>query len=225
MTTQLGLAELLAMLVTASGCAHRTALDQGERAQLEGAGPMGVAMLDRANPDPRSVLRRPTQPVRLDDPGLALLLERMRATLEETGGVGIAAPQIGISRRAILVRHGTRPKGPPTRVEAYLNPKIVWASKETETDYEACLSIEGVGGPVVRPQRIKLEYEALDGTSAELDLADWDARIAQHEVDHLEGILFIDRSAGALVPLDEARQRRDALHRVRGWLPEAESTR
>jgi peptide deformylase len=214
---------LVAVVVAAAcGCAGaRYALTPDEHAWLSrGTGTMSIVMHDPARPDPQSVLRQRAAPVTPDDPDLTPLVERMQATFEKEGGVGLAAPQIGVSRRVVLVLHGTRPAGQPRRVELYLNPRIEWSSSEQEDDYEACLSIAGIGGLVPRARRIKVSYDVLGGGPRRtVELADWDARIVQHEVDHLDGVLFVDRLKGPPLPMDEMRRRRDAGHRARGWLP------
>lgn len=207
-------------MVATCGCASASAgWSPAEHARLEnGRGPMAIVQLDRASDDPASALRRRALVVSPEDPELALLVERMRATLEESGGVGLAAPQVGISRRVVLIRHGTRPVGQPTRIEAYVNPRIEWTSPELDDDYEACLSVDGVGGLVQRAKRVRLVHDLPGGTRT-VELTDWDARIAQHELDHLDGVLYVDKLTGELLPTAEVRRLRDAGHRQRGWLP------
>ncbi|HEY3352495.1 MAG TPA: peptide deformylase [Polyangia bacterium] len=211
-------------LAVACGCASaRYALNPEEHERLSrGKGPMSIVMYDPAQPDPTSVLRQRAVPVSPEDPDLTALVERMNTTLTREGGVGLAAPQIGVSRRVVLVVHGTRPKGQPTRVELYLNPRVDWASPEQDDDYEACLSIAGIGGLVPRAKRIKVSYDPLGGGPRRvIELTDWDARVMQHEIDHLDGVLFLDKLKGKPLPMDEMRMLRDAGHRARGWLPPA----
>jgi peptide deformylase len=210
----------------AAGCgAARLQLTPDEYGLMaRGKGAMPVVKLDPAKPAAGSVLRARANPIAPDDVDLTMLLDRMRATLVQTGGVGLAAPQIGISRRVLLVLHGTRPAGQKTRVEAYINPRMEWASSEIEDDYEGCLSVDGGSGLVPRPRSVKVSYDQLGGGPRQLiELTGWDARIMQHELDHLDGVLFIDKLKGGLLPVDEARKRRNELHRSRGWLPPAAS--
>lgn len=208
-----GYALLVAMMVGPS-CVHAPLLD---KAALAGEGPMTIVQLD---PDvPTSVLRQVAEPVDPKDPALPLLLERMAATLEKSGGVGIAAPQVGISKRVFLIKHGTRPKGQPTRVEAYLNPRVEEMTKPTDGDYEACLSIAGIGGLVPRATRVRFSFDVVGGGRREITLVDWDARIFQHELDHIDGHVYLDRLEGERLPIDEMRRRRDALHEEKGWIP------
>jgi peptide deformylase len=210
---------ILAALALAGCSVGRAGLDE-YRGRLAGEGAMEIVQLNLAKPDPDSVLRKKAKDVDPLDPLLPELLGRMSASLEKTGGVGIAAPQIGVSRRVILVRHGTRPKGQPTRVEAYLNPALEWSSPEVEDDYEACLSVGDGGGLVPRARAVRVRYQKPGSEQVlHLELADWDARIMQHEVDHVDGKLFIDKLKGELMPIEEMRRRRDEGHRARGWIP------
>jgi peptide deformylase len=185
-----------------------------------GKGAMPIVKLDLARPDPASVLRQRAAPIAADDVDLTMLLDRLRATLEQSRGIGLAAPQIGISRRVVLVKHGTRPAGKPVRVEAYINPRVEWASPEIDDDYEGCLSVGAGWGLVARPRSVKVSFDPLGGGARQtIELSGWDARIMQHEIDHLDGILFVDKLKGGLLSMDEARKRRDEIHRARGWLP------
>jgi peptide deformylase len=198
----------------AGGCGHVRPLDERE-------GGVDVVQLDRGHPAPASVLRRRAEPVDPRDPRLPELVERLRAALERTGGVGIAGPQVGASRRVALVKLGTRPAGGEVRVETLVNPVFTELGPVDDPDYEACLSVEGVGGRLPRARTLTVAYEAVGGGRHELRLSGWDARIAQHEMDHLDGILYLDHVDGPLVPLDETRRLRDEGHRRRGWLPPA----
>ena len=172
-----------------------------------------------------AVLRQIAAPWTASDGDIAPLIARMHATLLHSGGVGIAAPQVGVSRRVFLVKHGTRPPGQPTRIVAYVNPQIAWASPDAIEDYEACLSVSGVGGQLPRAAALRVRYQAaddLDGPPREVEAFGWDARIFQHELDHIDGHLYLDHIAQlgrTLVPIDEMRRQRDALHRQRGLLP------
>jgi len=201
----------LALALLAGACATVAPLrpDEGGR---------DIVKLDLARPDPGSVLRTHARTVDPGDPLLPALVERMRRALERTGGVGIAAPQIGASRRVAIVKLGTRPEK-DTHDEVLVNPEIVETSGGMEADYEACLSIEGVGALVARYRRVRVRYRTVGGDTRELALENWDARIAQHELDHLDGVLFVDRLAGPLLPMEEARRLRNEAHRARGWLP------
>lgn len=180
--------------------------------------------------DADSVLRQVATPWSDADGDIAPLLARLHATLLSSGGVGIAAPQIGVAKRVFLVKHGTRrhasePASQPPRIVAYINPQVIWASSETIEDYEACLSVNGVGGELPRALRLRIRYQAegdLHGAPREVEASDWDARIFQHELDHIDGHLYIDHVAALARPLlsiDEMRRRRDIGHHARGLLP------
>jgi peptide deformylase len=212
---------VLALAATCSCASTRYAWSGDEVAVLSAdAAAMPIVQLDPRTPEPDSVLRKKAEPVATADPELESLLRRMTATLEQAGGVGLAAPQIGISRRVVMVKHGTRPTGQPTKVVAYLNPTFEWVSSEIDDDYEACLSIDGVGGLVRRAARVRVSYDPIGGGPRQsVDYADWDARILQHELDHLDGVLFVDKLSGPLLPTEEMRRRRDEGHRKRGWIP------
>ncbi len=206
----------LVALWVSFGCGH---VGQGQAvSSQESVTEKIIVQWRRPSPDPQSVLRQQALPVQPGDDVVALL-GRLRTALVQTGGVGIAAPQLGVSRRVFLIKHGTRPAGQPVVVKAYLDPEVVWHSDERQDDYEACLSVAGVGGKLPRWQKLRLRYRPESGgPPEEVELADWDARIAQHELDHLDGTLYIDRVVGELTSIAEMRRLRDEGHKARGWL-------
>ena len=124
------------------------------------------------------------------------LVENLLVTVKEANGVGIAAPQVAQSDRLFIVasrpnlRYPTAPTMEPT---AMLNPQILSHSDETVKGWEGCLSIPGIRGEVPRYQAIEVEYTGRDGKLYKQELTDFVARIFQHELDHLDGIVFIDR--------------------------------
>ena len=135
------------------------------------------------------VLRRAAEPVAGPDPELERLIEDMFETMYDAGGIGLAAPQVGISRRLIVVdvhEEGTEPI-------AILNPVVVEQGKETEKQEEGCLSIPGVGGIVERPAACVVEGLDRAGNPVRIEAGGMLSRCLQHEVDHLDGVLFIDR--------------------------------
>lgn len=135
------------------------------------------------------VLRRRADEVPGPDPELGRLIDDMFETMYDARGIGLAAPQVGISKRLIVVdvnEEGTEPM-------AILNPVIVEQGKATEKQEEGCLSLPGVGGVVERPATCVLEGTDRAGNPVRVEAEGMLARCLQHEVDHLDGVLFIDR--------------------------------
>jgi peptide deformylase len=141
---------------------------------------------------PHPVLLSGTKPVERVDDALREVVAEMRRVMFELRGVGLAAPQVGISRRLMLVC----PTGEPGDEVVVLNPEI--RSREgSETDSEGCLSFPGIYGEVERARSIRVAYRDLDLRPREMDLEGWMARIFQHEADHLDGRVFIDKMTPA----------------------------
>lgn len=138
-------------------------------------------------PDP--ILARKAQPVsQLKNKDLRLI-EDMIETMFEEDGIGLAAPQVGISKRIIVVC----PKALRSDVQVYINPVIIHASEEQEIGLEGCLSVPDVSCEVRRSTKITLKAMRIDGKEYIDELRSFPARVAQHEIDHLNGILLIDR--------------------------------
>lgn len=114
------------------------------------------------------------------------LLKDMEESMHATNGVGIAAPQVGVNVR---MAHITINKD---KVFPIINPEILEMSEETQEDTEGCLSLPGVWGPVERARAVTLRFTNVSGKEVTMKFKDFEARIVQHEVDHLNGILFID---------------------------------
>ncbi len=138
------------------------------------------------------VLRKPGEKVDAFDEDLERLIEDMFETMYHADGVGLAAPQIGISRRicVIDVREEEEPFGGKV---ALINPEIVEFSKATDKTSEGCLSIPGLEEVVTRPERVRVRALDPSGEPVEIEVGGLFARALQHEVDHLDGVLFIDR--------------------------------
>lgn len=133
----------------------------------------------------------------LNSPWLKELAAAMYATMLERNGVGIAAPQVYVSKRVIIVasRPNLRyPDAPEMDALVMINPEILEKSELTILGEEGCLSVPNQRGQVARAETIKLRYFTLDGAVVEMTLSGFPARIVQHEVDHLDGVLFIDRT-------------------------------
>ncbi len=144
------------------------------------------------HPDPR--LRKPAATVEAVDVGLRALAEDMLATMYDAPGIGLAAPQIGVMKRVFVMDCAGKDETEQPMV--LLNPEIVWTSEETETGEEGCLSIPDVYDDVTRAARVRVRWLGLDGEMHEREFGDRWAICAQHEIDHLNGRLFIDYLSG-----------------------------
>ncbi len=175
-------------------------------------------------PDP--VLRRKARPVTRFDKDLQSLIEDMIETMRQAPGVGLAAPQVGISERLIVIEYAEPPEddeqtppGPgqvgetaeieparkPVKPKLYVmaNPEIVKASTETVTGVEGCLSIPGLVGEVERFNMIQVKGQNRRGQPMKVKAEGWLARIFQHEIDHVNGVVFPDRAIRVWKPEPE----------------------
>jgi peptide deformylase len=140
------------------------------------------------------VLRLRAHEVETFDGDLARLVERMKALMAEANGVGLAANQVGILRRVCVFRvEGDDDEEPVTL--AAVNPRIVEAAAERAPGDEGCLSLQGVLVPVERHVSLTLEAQDERGEPIRLELSGLPARVVQHELDHLDGVLILDRTA------------------------------
>jgi peptide deformylase len=155
----------------------------------------------RQYPDP--VLRVPTDEVTEFDDELVALVERMSSIMGDAHGIGLAAPQLGLRLRLFTFQPEEGP------AEAVVNPRITWSSDETDVDDEGCLSLgDAVRVPVRRPIAIKVEAKTATGEDKVWELDDYYARVFQHEMDHLDGVLMIDR-------VEDDESRANAMARLR----------
>jgi peptide deformylase len=143
--------------------------------------------LARIRQYPDSALRMKAREVEGVDDDLRRLIERMTLLMHEAQGVGLAATQVGVLRRLFVFTHDGEDR-------VLVNPMITKRSKETETDDEGCLSLQGVLVPVERPVKVTIEGLDADGERVELEVDLPTARIVQHELDHLDGVLILDRT-------------------------------
>jgi peptide deformylase len=139
-------------------------------------------------PDPR--LKVVSEPVAKVDGDIRTLIDDMIATMYDADGIGLAAIQVGVPKR-ILVMDIDQKDG-KKNPKAYINPKILWASEEMATFEEGCLSVPEIWDEVERPAKIRAEYLDRDGKRHEIEAEGLFATCLQHEMDHLEGILFVD---------------------------------
>lgn len=154
---------------------------------------------------PDEVLRRKARKVTVFDANLQKLIDDMVETMREAPGVGLAAPQVGISERLIVVEYAQddEEENAPKKLFVVANPEIVKASPETEKGIEGCLSIPGLVGEVERPLQVVIRGQNRRGQPVRIKAKGWLARIFQHEIDHLEGILFTDRATRVWKPTPE----------------------
>jgi len=151
----------------------------------------------RQYPDP--VLRMRANEIESFDDDLRRLVERMTELMQDANGVGLAGTQVGTLRRVFVFQPEGEDEGP----RAVVNPALIKTSEVTISDTEGCLSMQGVSIPVERPAKVTIEGKDENGEDVEFELEERDARVVQHELDHLDGILILDRTT--------ADARREAL--------------
>lgn len=142
---------------------------------------------------------RPLEPAELKTDAMQRLLDDMIDTLHDAGGIGLAAPQIDEPVRLAIIelpggssRYGEIPAMPLT---AFVNPTIEIVNAERAGFWEGCLSVPDLRGYVERPQHVRVAYRDLDGRPQALELEGFPATVFQHELDHLDGVLYVDRIA------------------------------
>src|ERR1700739_4255093 len=139
-------------------------------------------------PDPK--LKLVSKPVERVDDALRALMDDMLETMYAAPGIGLAAVQVGVAKRVIVMDIAGKEEPPEPRF--FVNPEILWASEETAPYEEGCLSVPEIYDEVERPARVKLRYQNYQGRTIEDDAEGLCAVCIQHEMDHLDGVLFID---------------------------------
>lgn len=160
-----------------------------------------LAVIELGNPRLRQVaevipVAISSQPASQLSPQIQTLIDQLLLTVKQSNGVGIAAPQVNESVRLFIVASRPNPRypnAPEMQPTPMINPRIVAHSPETEKGWEGCLSVPGIRGLVPRYTIIQVEYTGRDGVRHQQTLTDFVARIFQHELDHLDGIVFLDR--------------------------------
>jgi peptide deformylase len=153
-------------------------------------------------PDP--VLRRKARPVTRFDSDLQNLIEDMIETMRDAPGVGLAAPQVGVSDRVIVVEYGDDDdESVPKKLFVMVNPEIKVTSPETEEGIEGCLSVPGWQGEVERALAVTVIGQTRRGQPMKVKATGWLARIFQHEIDHINGVVFTDRATKIWKPQPE----------------------
>lgn len=157
-------------------------------------------------PDP--MLKRKAHAVTKFDKNLQSLLNDMVETMRDAPGVGLAAPQIGLSERIVVIEYFEKQEDEekedaPKKVWMVVNPEIVKVSPETLLGVEGCLSIPGLVGEVERHAEVHVKAVNRHGKPMKIKAKGWLARIFQHEIDHLNGILFTERATRIWQPQEE----------------------
>ncbi|HWQ04426.1 MAG TPA: peptide deformylase [Longilinea sp.] len=160
-------------------------------------------------PDP--VLRRKAHKVTQFDNDLQILIDDMVETMRDAPGVGLAAPQVSVSQRVVVVEYAENDEeeDSPKKLYVVVNPEIIQPSEETELGIEGCLSVPGLVGEVDRHTAITIKAQNRRGQPLKIKASGWLARIFQHEIDHLDGVIYTDRATrvwkpreGEEVPVD-----------------------
>ena len=146
-----------------------------------------MPLLDILQP-PHPTLKRPAAPVDRVDDALLRLMDDMLATMYEAPGIGLAAPQVDIGKRLVVI-DTSEEKDQPIRL---INPSVTWRSDETEIPEEGCLSLPGQFAEIKRPAAVRVRYLDERESEREIEAEGLLARCLQHEIDHLDGILFVD---------------------------------
>ncbi|MDX2272259.1 MAG: peptide deformylase [Cyanobacteriota bacterium] len=159
------------------------------------------------------ILTQPATPITdVGDPEVQRLIADLLETMQEAEGVGIAAPQVGVGLQLLIVasrpnpRYPTAPQMDPLPM---INPRLLAASPEQEWGWEGCLSVPNQRGWLARAQSVVVDYTTLTGESARVEWQGFVARIFQHEYDHLQGYVFLQRDPGQL--LSEADYQQQVL--------------
>jgi peptide deformylase len=162
---------------------------------------------------PNPVLRRKAKPITKFDKELQILIDDMLDTMRDAPGVGLAAPQVNVLQQLAVIEYaegeddeeeeGVEPAPKPKKLFVIINPEIIKASEEKVMGVEGCLSIPGLIGEVERHEAIQVKALNRYGKPVKLKVDGWIARIFQHEIDHLNGVLFTDLAKEVWKPKDE----------------------
>ena len=148
------------------------------------------------------VLKSRALPVERFDDALRAEIGRMTAIMRDGLGIGLAATQLGVMHRVLVYRIGE-----DASLAALVNPEIQWSSRDSETVEEGCISLPGIHVDVERPLHVRVRARDEDGEEIEIEASGLEARVIQHEVDHLDGVLMLDRTT--------REQRKQAMRALR----------
>ncbi len=158
------------------------------------------------------VLRQPAKRVAKVDDKIRTLVKEMLQTMYSADGIGLAAPQVGVNKQLIVIDcELDDPEHPPL---VLINPKIIRSSKQVCSSDEGCLSIPGVYLEVERPEAIEVSYKDENGKPQKLQAKDLLARVIQHEMDHLNGVMFVDRVDNEIALTQELQKKGFAVGAV-----------
>ncbi len=150
------------------------------------------------------MLRKATKRVAKVDDGIRELAHKMLQTMYSEDGIGLAAPQVGIHKQILVV--DTDPEESANQPLIMINPKIIRYSKDMACGQEGCLSIPNVFLDVIRPAAIQVSYKDENGRPQKVNADDLLARVIQHEMDHLNGVMFVDRVDNAIALAQELQK-------------------
>ena len=208
-TTELGDEELVEELDAAPAEAERE-LTAEEKAQLEELRERRREALSQVRTFGDPVLKSRASDVTEFGPHLEEEAERMFGLMHDALGIGLAATQLGVMRRMLVFQ-----AGPDAQPRAILNPVVEWLSDDVVTAEEGCLSLPGVTVEVERPLYARVRAQGIEGESLLIEASGLEARVLQHEIDHLDGILILDRT-----PRDQRRAAMRALRNGETFSPE-----
>jgi len=143
-------------------------------------------------PDP--ILRRKAHKVTVFDQNLKTLVADMIETMRDAPGVGLAAPQVSVASRIVVIEYGDEEENQEKKLYVVVNPELTFPTEETLIGVEGCLSVPGLVGEVERYQDVIVRGLNRQGKPIKIKASGWLARIFQHEVDHLDGIVYTDRA-------------------------------
>lgn len=143
-------------------------------------------------PDP--ILRRKAHKVTVFDQNLKTLVADMIETMRDAPGVGLAAPQVSVASRIVVIEYGDEEENQDKKLYVVVNPELTFSTEETLIGVEGCLSVPGLVGEVERYQDVVVRGLNRQGKPIKIKASGWLARIFQHEIDHLDGIVYTDRA-------------------------------
>ena len=156
------------------------------------------------------ILRKIADPVpvaEISDPQFQNLIDSMLETMDSVGGVGIAAPQVGVSKQLALIKipidNERYPNSEQSELIVFINPQVQALTGEVQGFWEGCLSVPGLRGYVERPKKIRVDFLDRLGEPQSVEVNDFLAIVFQHELDHLQGKLYVDKVAQGNLVFDE----------------------